>query len=505
MTAHDLLDIASFALPQFCFGYPFVMAWYWMAGGLLFFGFREYAAPSQAHPPALDHWPAISIIVPCYNEAATAEETLTRAAAVDYPDFEIIAVNDGSRDKTAEILDALAARIPNLRVVHLAKNQGKASAMNIGALMARHEIVLCIDGDALLDPQALRWAAHYFLRHDIGGFTGNPRIRNRTSILGRLQVGEFSSIIGLIKRSQSTYGRLFTVSGVICAFRKRALADAGWWSSRTVTDDIDITWRVQLAGWRVIYAPNVMVWILMPETLRGLWSQRLRWAEGGAQMMVDFFLPMVRGEAPSMLPLYINFVISVAWSYLMLFALAMGLLWSAGPGARALHRRRQIRAAVVGAHAGRHLPRAGTGQSPDRAALRAQRGELDVLDHLVSTGVLADQHHHDGGGVSAGVVPQAQRPHDLGQSRPRCAMSERLRRSRPMPEWPPLIVAASVPRWMWWRDFVLTAAVWIVFVWLAVDEYDFMREAYVERYGLPTHTFKSHFPRFLQELRPDGW
>ena len=330
MTAHDLLDIASFALPQFCFGYPFVMAWYWMAGGLLYYGFREYAAPPQDHPLALDHWPAISIIVPCYNEAATAEETLTRAAAVDYPDFEIIAVNDGSRDNTAKILDALAARIPNLRVVHLAKNQGKANAMNTGALMARHEILLCIDGDALLDPQALRWAAHYFLRHDIGGFSGNPRIRNRTSILGRLQVGEFSSIIGLIKRSQSTYGRLFTVSGVICAFRKRALADAGWWSSRTVTDDIDITWRVQLAGWRVIYAPNVMVWILMPETLRGLWSQRLRWAEGGAQMMVDFFLPMVRGKAPSMLPLYINFVISVAWSYLMLFALAMGLLWSAG-------------------------------------------------------------------------------------------------------------------------------------------------------------------------------
>lgn len=83
-------------------------------------------------------------------------------------------------------------------------------------------------------------------------------------------------------------------------------------------------------------------------------------------------------------------------------------------------------------------------------------------------------------------------------------MSERLRRSRPRPEWPPLIVAESVPRWMWWRDFVLTASVWILFVWLAVDEYDFMREAYVERYGLPTHTFKSHFPRFLQELRPDA-
>jgi len=328
--AHQIFDMLLVATPHFCFGYPFVMAWYWMAGGLLFYFFREFGAPPQESPPAVADLPPISIIVPCYNEAANAEETLTRAAAVDYPDFEIIAVNDGSRDNTAEILDALAARIPNLRVVHLAKNQGKANAMNMGALLARNEILVCIDGDALLDPQALRWAAWYFQRHDVGAITGNPRIRNRTSILGRLQVGEFSSIIGLIKRSQSTYGRIFTVSGVICAFRKCALADAGWWSPRTITDDIDVTWRVQLAGWRVIYAPNVMVWILMPETLRGLWKQRLRWAEGGVQMMVDFFWPMLLGRAPSMLPIYGNFLISVAWSYLVMISLLAGIAWSLG-------------------------------------------------------------------------------------------------------------------------------------------------------------------------------
>ena len=160
--------------------------------------------------------------------------------------------------------------------------------------------------------------------------TGNPRIRNRTSLLGRLQVGEFSSIIGLIRRAQTVYGRLFTVSGVLCAFRKRALEEAGWWSARTITDDIDVTWRVQLAGWRVIYEPNAIVWILMPETLRGLWKQRLRWAEGGAQMMIDFFGPMIRGRAPSLLPTYLNFVLSMLWAYCMLFALIVGILWAAG-------------------------------------------------------------------------------------------------------------------------------------------------------------------------------
>jgi poly-beta-1,6-N-acetyl-D-glucosamine synthase len=143
-------------------------------------------------------------------------------------------------------------------------------------------------------------------------------------------VGEFSSIIGLIRRAQTVYGHLFTVSGVICAFRKRALEEAGWWSPRTITDDIDVTWRVQVAGWRVIYEPNAIVWILMPETLRGLWKQRLRWAEGGAQMMVDFFRPMITGHTPGLVPVYINYALSVLWAYVMVFSLAVGLLWTLG-------------------------------------------------------------------------------------------------------------------------------------------------------------------------------
>ncbi len=326
----ELLDYLLLAMPQFCFGYPFVMAWYWMAGGALFYVTRERRMAPQDSPEAIEHWPPITILVPCYNEAENAEETVSTAAAVDYPEFEIIAVNDGSRDNTAEVLNGLAGRIPGLRVVHLAQNQGKATAMNTGALLAKHEILVCIDGDALLDPQALRWIARAFRRGNVGGLAGNPRIRNRTSLLGRLQVGEFSSIIGLIRRAQTMYGRLFTVSGVICAFRKRALEDAGWWSPRTITDDIDVTWRIQVAGWRVIYEPNAVVWILMPETLRGLWNQRLRWAEGGAQMMVDFFWPMVRGKAPSLLPTYLNNLLSVVWSYVMLFSLCVGILWAVG-------------------------------------------------------------------------------------------------------------------------------------------------------------------------------
>jgi biofilm PGA synthesis N-glycosyltransferase PgaC len=328
------MDAVTFSnlLAVFCFGYPFVMAWYWMTGGILYRLLRERHEPLPDEPPALIEYPKVSILVPCFNEEAQAEETFPMLAAIDYPDFEIIAINDGSKDRTAEILNRLAARIPQLRVVHLARNQGKSSALNVGALMARGEILVCIDGDALLDRHAVTWFVRRFQSDgSLGGLTGNPRIRNRTSLLGQLQVGEFSSIVGLIKRAQTLYGRLFTVSGVICAFRKRALHDAGWWSPAALTDDVEVTWRVQLAGWRVAFEPKAMCWILMPETLKGLWRQRLRWAEGGVQTVLASTPGLVRTRSWRMLPIWLNFVLSIVWAYAIAIGFALWVLSYALP------------------------------------------------------------------------------------------------------------------------------------------------------------------------------
>src|SRR5678816_1990612 len=208
-------------IQDFSFGYPFVMAWYWMVGGVLYRLLRGRHEPMFDSPPKLDEYPFVSILLPCHNEEEQADETLTVLATLDYPQYEIIAINDGSTDRTAEILDALAARIPRLRVVHLAQNQGKSTALNVAAHLARGGILVGTDGDALLDRHSLTWFVRR-LQGDrrLGGVTGNPRIRNRATLLGQLQVGEFSSIVGLIKRAQSVYGWIFTVSGVMCAFRR---------------------------------------------------------------------------------------------------------------------------------------------------------------------------------------------------------------------------------------------------------------------------------------------
>src|SRR5436190_7734171 len=294
-------------IKAFTFGYPFVMAWYWMMGGLLYHWLRERHEPRPEEPPKLPEYPPVSILLPCHNEEAEAEETLRVLAEIDYPDFEIIAINDGSTDRTAEILDSLVPRIPQLRVVHLAQNQGKSTALNAGALLARNEIIVGTDGDAMLEPHSLTWFVRR-LQSDakLGGVTGNPRIRNRATVLGRLQVGEFSSIIGLIKRAQTVYDSIFTVSGVMCAFRKRALQDSGWWSRETLTDDVDVSWRVQLAGYRLVYEPKAICWILMPATIKGLWRQRLRWSIGGTQAVFGATWMVFFGGRWRLLAIWLN-------------------------------------------------------------------------------------------------------------------------------------------------------------------------------------------------------
>jgi biofilm PGA synthesis N-glycosyltransferase PgaC len=246
---------------------------------------------------------------------------------VDYPEFEVIAVNDGSTDGTGELLDSLAAGDPRLRVVHLAVNQGKAIALEMGTLVARHDFLVCIDGDAVLHPRAVRWMMRHFSYPRVGAVTGNPRIRTRSTLLGKIQVGEFSAIVGLIKRAQRTYGRVFTVSGVAAAFRKAALHDVGYWTPYMLAEDIDVTWSMQIRHWDVRYEPHASVWILMPETLGGLWRQRLRWAMGGFQVVIEHARDIGQWRTRRMWGIFIEFLLSISWAYSILLVTS---LWVVG-------------------------------------------------------------------------------------------------------------------------------------------------------------------------------
>lgn len=310
---------AFLRLLDFTFYYPLFMSFLWMTGAVYYFFYRERAEHRPPdEPPPLPDAPPVSYLIPCHNEAANVAETIQSLLEQDYPEFEIIAINDASTDNTGLVLDEIARREPRLRVLHFEANQGKAMGLRMGALAARHEILVCMDGDALLDRHATRWMVRHFLAGPrVGAVTGNPRVRNRTTLLGKIQVGEFSSIIGIIKRAQRIYGRLFTVSGVVSAFRKSALHQVGYWGLDMVTEDIDVSWRLQINHWDIRYEPNALCWILMPETLRGLWRQRLRWAQGGIEVLRDHGGSLFRWTSRRMWIVALELLASTVWAYTM--------------------------------------------------------------------------------------------------------------------------------------------------------------------------------------------
>lgn len=309
------------ALFDFIFFYPLLMSFVWTAGALVFHFWRMDGA---REPPPLPGDPLVSVLVPCHDEEASIDETIEGVLRQDYPNLEVIAIDDASTDRTGAALARLQARHPQLRVVTLATNQGKAVGLTLAAMASRGEYLVCVDADAILAPGAVRWLVSHFRWPRVGAVTGNPRVRNRTTVLAKIQVAEYSSIIGMIKRAQRVLGKVFTVSGVVVAFRKAALADVGFWSNNMVTEDMDVSWKLQLDKWDVRYEPRAVCWMLVPERLSGLYRQRLRWAQGGVEVLIKYAADMPRWSNRRMWPLYLEYTASVIWCYG--FALTV-LLW----------------------------------------------------------------------------------------------------------------------------------------------------------------------------------
>ncbi|MGD8845399.1 MAG: poly-beta-1,6-N-acetyl-D-glucosamine synthase [Desulfobacteraceae bacterium] len=298
---------------NFVFLYPLFMSYVWMIGTLLFHTFRSGKEEPHAFETPM---PKASILIPCHNEQGCIRESIEFLMKQDYPDFEIIAIDDGSTDDTLKILSELQKKHNCLRVVSLKSNQGKGTALTMGALASQSEYLVCIDADALLDPQAVRHFVWHFKNSPrVGAITGNPRVRNRSTILGKIQVGEFSAVVNMIKAAQRIVGKIYTVSGVIAAFRKEALLSVGFWSDNMITEDVDISWKLQLKFWDIRYEHRALCWILMPETLQGVFRQRVRWAQGGNEVLLKYSKFLFDWRQRRIWPIYIEAMLGLLWTY----------------------------------------------------------------------------------------------------------------------------------------------------------------------------------------------
>ncbi len=226
--------------------------------------------------------PPVSVVVPAYNEAADIGAAVRSLAASDYPDFEIIVVDDGSTDGTGDVVTGLG-----LGSVTLIRqdNAGKAAALNTGLAHARNDVLVLVDADTVLDPQALRALVQPLRDPTVGAVSGNAKVANPKRLIGRWQHIEYVISCSVERRMFDVLECMPCVPGAIGAYRRIVLDTVGRVSRDTLAEDTDLTMAVQRAGWKVRYQPDARAWTEVPVSMRDLWRQRYRWSYGTLQAM----------------------------------------------------------------------------------------------------------------------------------------------------------------------------------------------------------------------------
>lgn len=234
----------------------------------------------RRRPPAPPYLPPVAVVVPAYNEAVGIARAVRSLAASDYPDFEVVVVDDGSTDGTAEIAEGLA--LERVRVLRK-ENGGKASALNAGIAATGAPIVVMVDGDTVFEPEALRRLVQPLGDPSVGAVSGNTKVGNRRRLLGRWQHIEYVTGFNLDRRMYEVLQCTPTVPGAIGAFRRDALEEVGGVSGATLAEDTDLTLAIGRTGRRVVYAEDARAWTEAPSTFGDLWRQRYRWSYGTMQ------------------------------------------------------------------------------------------------------------------------------------------------------------------------------------------------------------------------------
>ena len=280
--------------------YPILGAFAWFIGVLCYqlIYRHRHKDDIEFQPLTPEEQPFITIMIPAHNEEVMIEHTINYLMNnLNYEKYEVLVTDDGSTDETPAILERLQSVYDNLRVVTIKKNQGKAHAFNVGVGFARGEFILSNDADSIPEPDALWKYMSYFMGEEhanTAAVTANMDVQNRSTIIAKSQTVEFSSIVGVIKRSQvSALGNMYAYSGANTMYRRDALIDVGLFRQDRATEDISIAWDHQLNGWTTVFSPDILFYMNVPENLDALYHQRKRWAKGGTEVLLTNFKRVV--------------------------------------------------------------------------------------------------------------------------------------------------------------------------------------------------------------------
>ncbi|MDD5704697.1 MAG: glycosyltransferase family 2 protein [Kiritimatiellae bacterium] len=227
--------------------------------------------------------PALSVLVPCYNDGASVGDTLTSVyASYDRDLLEVIVINDASRDDSAARLEALQRDYP-FRVVTHAVNRGKSRCLNEAARLASHDLLLCLDADTQLNPKALTdLLARMESDRRLGAASCPYRPANR-GVLPKMQEIEYNML--LLTQGAHNLTSAMALWGGCLTVRREALAQVKGFSAHALTEDVDLAFKLNRAGWRVEQS-FVPVASIVPCSFRAWFRQKLRWTSGGLQCYV---------------------------------------------------------------------------------------------------------------------------------------------------------------------------------------------------------------------------
>ncbi len=233
-----------------------------------------------------DKFLKISIIIPAYNEEITISSCIKSMLSLNYPCYEVIVVDDGSSDDTFN--EALKYAEKGIKVIRQ-KNTGKPGAINTGIKSASGEIVITVDADSKLDPDALKWINRRFSSNPrLGAVAGNVKIDKPNGLLKNIQALEYTSAINLGRKSQSLLHCVMIVPGAIAALKTQVLHEVGYFPVDTFAEDFDITMKILQAGYQVEYESHAIALTQAPESIEDLIKQRRRWHRGMTQVLAKY-------------------------------------------------------------------------------------------------------------------------------------------------------------------------------------------------------------------------
>jgi peptidoglycan-N-acetylglucosamine deacetylase len=233
--------------------------------------------PAMPDPP-----PQVTVLIPAHNEEGVIVQTVSSVLASDYSQMHVIVVDDGSTDHTGALLDAHFGHQTRVRIIHQA-NRGKSAALNHAMAQADAEILVTIDADTEIEPDAISKLVRHFSDPQVGAVAGNVKVGNRSRWLTRWQALEYITSQNMEKRAFALLNCITVVPGALGAWRKKAIEAAGGITADTVAEDADLTIAIRRLGWRIGYDEQSIAWTEAPETAGALIRQRFRWTFGTLQ------------------------------------------------------------------------------------------------------------------------------------------------------------------------------------------------------------------------------